>query len=503
MKLSSATTNRRSFIACTAAALATLKSQAQATPEATPESESSHYLLTGVSTGSSLVTISGVEAWNTDLENVAQIEIQDGVIDFNPTGREGIVLLVTMFGSAVADINASQRADIQWDSYDPGYVVPALPDEGEEYSSKYLLGQGIDMGGVFLIDLETLQGRDIAEHLTNESTELFAVVPDIPQTGSIGGIWTGDNVYLLDFENPEEAEKLVGDDPDWYSTTLNLDDSGKFAIYTTYDPADRGQTANVYFLDIESGEHELIMEGHAWTSGRFIPNNTEHFIALSPEGLELRNIATPADKGELISEVGQMGLKALWFDDGKTLLYGHRQVQDGDYEWLKIDMDTLDTLELPDLIGRKPVYPRLPQTRPEHLLFIEDEFNLDVYTFAALDISTGEVWSPFDDEIALTSLNPTTASTDGRWYTISSRNEGALIGTWLVDMQNREVVALDEVTDTEETRYSEYAAVSPDGSTLAIQYLTQPESERTTVVAPTSDPADQTDLTNDVLLGWV
>lgn len=493
------TSSRRSLIAATAAALALTKSVGAVTPVSNTEAAGKHYLHTGISSPGSLHTISGVETFDADLNQIGAVQVPDGVISYNPTGRSDIILLMTMFGSAIIDLASSSRADISWDGPDPGYVVPAFPDESIPFNPKYMLAQGFTASEVLLIDLETLEGRDISEFISNDSTSLLALIPDIPAEGYVGGVWTGDNVYLIDFEHPESAEALVGDDPEWYSTTLNLSFDGRWAIFTTYDPAEGGRIANVYLQDLTSGSHEQILTGHAWTTGFFIPNDPHHFMALSEDGLEYRSLDAPADPGDLVHSVGQMGVKSRWIKDGSQLLYGYRTVQDGPYSWILIDMESLEVQELAGLEDMKPYWPKLAHTRPEHLMFINDEANAEKVSIVGLDLNTGEVWDVLEDSVVLPNLHGLTASADGKWYTVSTVNQGRLIGTWLVDMESK---SLHEFVQGEDRQFAEYAAVSPDGETVAVTMVQQPGTERSTWTAPVNDPDALTKLTDSVVMGW-
>lgn len=493
------TSSRRSFLAGAAASIALAKSAGAVTPVSNTEGTGQHYLLTGMSSGGSINLILGVETFDANLNRLGTVEIPDGVINFNPTGRPEINVLMTTFGSAVMNLETSSLADISWETADPGYVFPALPNEGISYNPKYLLAQGMEASNVLLIDLETLEGRDISKFLANEDTSLVALIPDIPEEGSIGGVWTGNNVFLVDFSDPESASRLTGDDTSWYSTTLNLSHDGEWAIFTTYDPATGGKTANVYLQNIASGEYEQILEGHAWTTGFFIPNDPEHFMALSAEGLEYRNLEAPAESGELVANVGQMGVKARWINDGAQLLYGHRETQNGSYSWILIDMDSLDVQELDGLEGMKPYWPRLAHTNPAHLMFMEDDYDIESHSFRGLDLGTGEVWEVLEQPVVPTPLNGLTASADGKWYTISTVNKGDLVGTWLINMETRDI---HEFVQGEDKLYSVYAAVSPDGETVAVTLLQQPGSEHSTWTAPTNAPDDLTKLTDSVVIGW-
>lgn len=494
----SASFTRRSLVAGSLAAAAIAKSASAQTPESTPATEFNQYLVTGIALDAEGTLIGGIETYDGNLNQLSRMEITDGVVSFEQTGRSGVIYVMTLFGAMMVDLEQGQPAAINWQTADPGYIFPAPPVEGKNPSERYIVAQNIEMSKVLVVDLETFEGRDITEYIANEGTDVVAMVPDVPETGSLGGVWTGDNVYFIDYANPESAEPLVGDDPDWYSTTLQLSDDGTWGTFTTYDPDGDGATANCYLRNMETGEYSKIMEGNAWTTGFFIPNDPEHFIAHSPEtGLEYRAIATPDEPGELIAEVEMEGGRQYWLNEGKILLYGHRVSNDAPRNWIRIDMETREVTELPDLEGQKPWWPDLAKTAPKHLLFCEDTYEELTHTLRGFDVDTGEVWVAVE-EVYIEPLNGITASNDGIWYTASTPNRGTNVGVWLINMANKDAHKLEEGGGL----YAEYGAVSPDGSTIAVTYLTQPDSSRVTTVASTGSPEDTTEITDAHVLGW-
>lgn len=490
--------SRRGLIAASMAAAAMAKTVAGQTPEPETDADGDQYLLTAMSPNGDTAFLIGIESYDGELNQIAQTKIEDGVVHYEQTGKSGLVLVTTLFGSQIVDVSRGQIETVDWDAGDPGYIFPAVTEYGRDLNEDYLMAMPTDMGVILLIDLETFSGRDITEYVANNSTDMLAMVPDMPIEGSMGGVWTGDKVYMLDYDNPESAEPMVGDDPEWYSTTLQLSYDGKWATFTTYDPSSRGEVANCYLQNLETGDYTRILEGNAWTTGFFIPNDFEHFIAHNPEsGLEYRSIETPDETGEVLAEVDLEGSSAYWLNDGATLLYGHRPDNDSPRNWILVDMESREVTELDDLEGTRPWWPKLAKTRPENLLFITDS-NADVpFTFMGLDIANGEVWDAVSD-VNVNTLNGVTASQDGNWYTVSSVNRGSNIGVWLIDMVNKNAHKLDEGDGL----YPETGAVSPDGSILAVTYLEQPGSIRYTTTASTDAPEEKTKLTDSHVLGW-
>lgn len=498
MNRHSRTLTRRSLIAGSLATTAATRIASAQTPQLTQITEGTQYLVTAVAPSGDPEILTGIEAYDAGLNKLSAMPISDGVVNFDQTGRSGVIHVMTLFGGLMVDVAKGDVVTIHWDTTDPGYLFPAKPDEGKGYSERYLMAQPLEMDKILLVNLETFEGTDITGHVANESTDAIAMVPDLPVTGSLGGLWTGDHVYTLDLENPESAEALVGDDPDWYSTTLQLSHDGKWGTFTTYDPQGSGQDARCYLQNLETGDFTKIMDGHAWTTGFFIPNDPAHFVANAPDsGLEYRSIETPDESGEVIAEVEEEGSRVYWLAEGNVLLYGHRTNNDAPRNWLRIDMETREVTELPELEGQRPWWPQLSRTQPKHLLFCEDTYDNVTHTLRGFDVETGEVWVAVED-VYIEVIDGVSASRDGTWYTASTPNRGTNIGVWLIDMVNRTSHKLEEGDGL----YAEYGAVSPDGQTLAVTYLEQPDGVRYTTTSSTGSPEDTSKLTDAHVLGW-
>ncbi len=495
-------TNRRAIIAGSLATVAAIRATNAQTPESEsepiPAEERESFLITGVLDSGGFDLISEIESWDAELNRIGSIPIPESYVSHDPTGKDGDVLITTLSGSTIVDLKIADRKDIAWDGGDPGYLSQVLPDAGLPRHPKYLIAQLFDLTAVLKVDLETGEGSDITEALANQDVDLVTTIVDYPNDGSIGAIWTGDNVYLVDFEDPENVQKLIGDDEGWYSTTAQLSHNGEHVIFTTYDPDQRGQAANVYLQNVASGEYEKILEGHAYTTGFFIPNDPENFMALSAEGLEIRSLSAPAETGTLIREVGQNGCRPSWLNVGKKLLYGHRDVQDGPYSWMIVDMETLEYTDLPDLGDMRPIWPNLGYSAPQHLLFHDDTHDDVPVTVVGLDIENAETW-PVVDGVYVSQLHSISASRTGDWYTVSAQNRGTNVGVWLVNMNDRSLYEFPE----DQGMISEYAAVSPDGNTVAVTFIEGRHESKGTYVASTDTPEDVTRISDSTVLGWV
>lgn len=490
-------TNRRAVIAGSLATLVASRAAFAGNANRIPPKEWEQYLITGVQDSGIFETINEIESWDSDLNRIGSIPVPESYISHDPTGKDGDLLVMTMAGSTIVDLKAATEKEISWDRTDPGYISQVLPDVGLPRHPKYLIAQMFDLTAVLLIDLETGEGRDITETLSNQDIDLVASVVDYPTEGSVGSIWTGDNAYLLDFENPENAQKLIGDDEGWYSTTAQLSHDGKYVTFTTYDPKSSGQSANVYLQEIETGEYTKLFEGHAYSTAFFIPNDPEHFMAVSEEGLERRTLSAPTESGELVREVGQNGVRPSWLRVGKVLLYGHRELRDGPLNWMLVNMETLEHTDLPELEGKRPQWPNLGYSAPSHLLFVDDTYDAVPVSIVGLDIDSAETW-PMVDGVYVSHLHSITGSRDGRWYTISAQNRGSNVGVWLANMEERTLYEFPE----DQGLISEYAAVSPDGDTVAVTFIEGRHESMGTYIASTETPADVTRLTNASVLGW-
>lgn len=507
--LGGATFSRRGVLA--SAALGALVARHVAAQEGTPAASADSN--GGVATPSSLVVGIGdglfddflfplVEVYDSSFTRTGSIRVPDGVIDVFQTGDPNLALVSTFSATAILDLEAGELVsidwgDIEWESDMTQWAFGATSAAfGETRNPEWIVSSGLEVSGVLAVNLTTRTGRDITEFVNQNNQDFVPAVPRYMPEGSLIGLWTGDNVYLVDLEKPEEARKLVGDDPNLFSTTIDIDPTGSWCAYTTYDATLETVAGRVYIESVSSGEYVEVTEGTAWSQVVFVPGDPESFLLVAGGEVQLRSIADPQTATEPLATIGELTHhQSFWDGTGTKYVLGTRPDQDAPATWILIDTSAKSVVELGELEGLDPLMVTAAQPAPSHCLFgYTEEEPGPVY---GLDLETGEV-NEYLPEVNLGSVPTYSSSEDGRWYFVMTENRGEVKGAWLVDNQAQVMHELP----WGEGLYTLTGAVSPDGKAAAITTVARPSDDVTSSWISLDEPTTLQDLTDGHILAW-
>lgn len=490
------TISRRNAIIAGLGALVAVPAARAQTPIATTASNQ-NFLITGKPTRYSRDSIEEVQFWNSALEPVFSFGVDTFLTDFYPTSRPGLLEIKTDFALQFLDLQTGEMTSIDWGRDDFGRPLrTAGVDLGIDMNPDWLVYSNLEMSRVMLIDLNTLEATEISDYIAPSWAMFIPVVPDIPATGSVATLWTGDFVYAIDFTKPEEAIRLIGDDKEWYSSSASLSNDGKWVAFTTYNPETDGDEALVYLMDMESRDYQVIASGSAWTQAFFSPISSDQFFLASPSALEQRSVSSPDEPGKELAPLNAETTFFGWLDGGSRILLGSRKDRDSAIEYTLVDLEHGTSIPLPEVSGKKPFWPDHPQTNPGWLLFEEDSSEVTLQSLIGVDMTTGESWVALED-VYVNQNKGYSASADGRYFSVASMNKGKNLGVWLIDMQDRSFHAFPYA----DGQFSTSATISADGK-IAVGILYQPGSVDSTWVGSTHDPENLTELAGVIPLRW-
>src|SRR5690606_20877797 len=219
------TLSRRGVVMASAASammgrVSLARNATQGTPSVEPNGDRSpSHLLVGISGGLfDDLMYPEVTSFDASFNEVGTLRVNDGVMTVHPTGDPDLMVITTMSDAGLFDIEANELVAIDWGNVDwemflAQWSLGILSTSyGEVRSSEWLISATFDASAVLAVNLKTREGYDITEFVNQNNQELVAVRPTYMPEGSLAGLWTGDNVYLIDLERPEGARRLVGDD---------------------------------------------------------------------------------------------------------------------------------------------------------------------------------------------------------------------------------------------------------------------------------------------------
>lgn len=490
--------NRRALLASTALGAMLGKPTFAQTPVA-EDGQNPYFLITGASTSDTRGWFDDLEVFDSNLTSLGGQQFQEAALRVDSTGNPTLIQVHTLSGMFLLDLENIAKLSVDWGIPDPGLLHPMrYNSNGIDRNPDWMLFSNTELTRALLLNLQTFEGRDIADHIAPPWATTVPVLPNIPEEGSLATVWTGDFVYLVDFEDPENAVRLIGDEADWYSTAANINNDQSIVAFTAYDPDSDGETAQVHFMDIATQEFSVIAEGTAWSGVYFIPNDPDHFLLTNPGQVELRTVAAPEEEGEVIAKGGSEGFELYWLNDKNLILHGYKEASESAQQWQLIDLVENTTTPLPDLEGQTVMWPDLAKSDPKWLMFGPDTVESGAGMLHGLDIATAEVWTVMED-VYLHSDSPVSASHDGKFYCLATKNRGTNKGAWLFDLENRDTHSFPYG----DGKFTERASVSPDGATVAIGIVEQPGSYYLSYTAPTTDPDNLTELTERVILRWI
>ncbi|HLU36210.1 MAG TPA: hypothetical protein VKZ61_10590 [Thermomicrobiales bacterium] len=503
------TLSRRGVVMASAASammgrVSLARNATQGTPSVEPNGDRSpSHLLVGISGGLfDDLMYPEVTSFDASFNEVGTLRVNDGVMTVHPTGDPDLMVITTMSDAGLFDIEANELVAIDWGNVDwemflAQWSLGILSTSyGEVRSSEWLISATFDASAVLAVNLKTREGYDITEFVNQNNQELVAVRPTYMPEGSLAGLWTGDNVYLIDLERPEGARRLVGDDTELYSTTFDIDPTGTWCSYTTYDPSTEDGEGHVYIENVMSGEYIPVTDGTAWSQVTFIPADPSSFLLIANGSVELRSVDEPQAAGNELAEVHQeTHFKSLWDASGARHLLGTRADRDAPVEWIIVDTAGEESTALPELQGLEPLMVTAAQPAPAYLLFGLN--GNEPGPVVSLDLETGEVTAYLEGAI-LGSPATYSSSADGRWYFLSTVNRGNVRGAWLVDNLERQVHEMP----WGDGLYTLAGAIAPDGSVAAITTVERPSDAVMTHSVDLRNPTVLEPLAPGHVLGW-
>lgn len=489
---------RRSFtLAALGASLAPLATLAR--PDATPghvSGTASRSLLVG--RASAFGFVDTIDIFDMAGTQVGRIDTPDSVMTVTPSPDPQRVNLTYIESAAQLDLAAMELISLDVTGADEGGLMFPSPAINGRASSgpTHMVLPTMYFGGVYLYDLATAQATSITEWTVAPHQELIPASPIFGPGGSLAGVWTGDNVFLLDIHNPEQAVALNGHDDELYSTSFAITADEKFVSYTTYDPANaRGQ---VLWQHLESGDVLPVVNGTAWSTADVIPGDPDHFLLFHDGHVERRSLADPAADGDVFGRIGVQPLvTTLGSNDGVYRMIGSRRDAGAPQRWQWLDLANGILRDLPELDGLdcKALTPW--EQDPRHLVFggmrDPDTGNFLAAPVVGLDLELGETFDLLDDVVLDGAVRHST-TTDGRYMLLSSYPEAEPVGTWLLDLVNRTAQQFPLGTLG--------GALTPEGNLAALAVPTGTENQTEVILFDPAHPADFQSVGAGQVLGW-
>ncbi len=492
------TVNRRAFVGLTAALFTPAAARARAPrptnlKEVSDESSGSR-LLVGAPDQFGFINAIGVLDGGGSLLTI--IETGDSVFNVRTTPNERRVMLELMMASAYLDLDTGDQTTFD----DVAQVLMPQPavDGPSAGSAAHLIAPTFSLDAIVRLDVETGWLTDITTYLQGETQTLIPALAAFGPSGALAGVWTGNNVYLLDPAQPEDALVLNGGDDSLYSTAFGIASNEEWIAYTTYDPGDG--LGEVILQSTVDGTVIPVVEGDAWSCVQFIPGDDTSFLLMHDGAIERRSIDDPTAAGERVIAIGSQPLAdtVTSADDSKRLV-SSRKSGGGPTEWVLLDLEANTGTELPDLSGLDLLPISTWEQEPRHALFGSqpEAFSLDLRPgpLTGLSLETGEV-TPLLKDVALDSLVTHSTTADGAWAVLSNHPESPEPGFWVVDLAEGVATA---VTSTYAVMNG--GCLSPDGKLAAVTGRGEDHESEIFLF----DPADPTELNSfgpGVTLTW-
>lgn len=421
----------------------------------------------------------------------------DGVVSVAATPDSRWVNVSLLDGAAQIDLESLElrMLDVTRPTEGP-LVFPSPAVTGRASSGPtHMVLPTMYFAGVYLYDLAMAEAVSITEWIVAANQPLIPASPTFGRSGLLAGVWTGDNTYLLDVREPEQARVLNGHDERLYSTSFAISEDEELVSYTTYDPADG--TGQVLWEEVASGDLLPVVDGTAWSVTDVIPGDSEHFLLFHDGQLERRSFVDPGATGDVLGRIGaQPSSTTLGTADGMTRLISSRRSDSSPLRWQWLDLAEGTLRDLPELDGMDCKAPTPWEQDPRYLVlgggFDPDTWEVSAAPVIGLDLMTGETFDLLG-EVVLDAMVRHTTTADGSQTLLTTDTNVDGGGTWLLDVAHRTAEQFPVGTTG--------GAIMPEGTRAALSVPGSGGDLEVLLFDPAA-PADFASLGAGQVLGW-
>lgn len=498
------TVNRRAFVGVTAALFTPAAAHARNLRQTGLKGESTEPSDTGSTTesqlliggGDSLGMIYTIGVLDGSGNLIETIEGDDSIFAARTTPNSRRVVLDLMLGTAFLDLNTGEQS-----SFDdvPQLLVPKPAVDGPaSIGANHLIATTFAFDSVMQLDIESGTLTNITEYLQGDSQEMIPASATFSPSGALAGVWTGNNVYLLDPAAPENAIALNGGDDSLYSTAFSISQNEEWIAYTTYSTSDG--LGEVILQSTVDGTPIPVVKGDAWSCIQFLPGDDSSFLLLHEGTIERRTISDPTVAGESLGEVGVQPLaESVTTADGAIRIISSRTSDSAPVEWTLLDLNANTGTPLPDLSGLDLLPVSTWQQEPVHALFGSqpEAFSTELRPgpVVGLNLASGKI-IPLLEDVALDSLVSHTTTTNGSQVFLNNHPESPEPALWYLDLTEGTAI---EITSTRDAMIN--GCLAPDGTLAAVTGRDENYDSEVFLCDP-ADPSELDSFGSGVALTW-
>lgn len=383
------------------------------------------------------------------------------------------ILLDTLFGPSIFDLETGNLAKVAWDTDedvarvrlpDPRWAPPTPPRWSFFTSDANMRA--------LLVDLHHATGVDLAEMLVRPGeSEAYPAIRFSPDNTLATASVTYNGFYLLDPEVPADARLLDGGRPDLVSWGPDFSpDSSRLAYVLREPESERGPGALVV-EELDGGD--IVEIGPVSPDGfaTFPPDSNDDLIVFDAGAITRREI----QGGREIWRTGSEHIAFAFGVTGTTLFLGSAAREGGTPVWQTVALATGESRELVDLRGL--TYYNTSYFSPEPAFQLMGPPNADggntdpIGHLAVVNLESAAVTTLLEETSGLTSLAYATSRDGGTIYYRPIHEEKY----YLFDLASSEQQTF---TYDEQTTSLRDPAVSADGAAAGFTQWTTSDSGR-------------------------